>query len=67
MLQQTTVAAVVPRFLRFLDKFPNLQSLAAADEHDVLKEWEGLGYYSRARSLHKSARILVGSHEAVSG
>src|SRR2546428_498425 len=51
MLQQTQVAAVVPYFLGFLRHFPNIQSLAAADEQKVLRLWQGLGYYSRARNL----------------
>lgn len=59
MLQQTTVAAVVPYFERFLQRFPSVQDLAAADQQDVLKQWEGLGYYSRARNLHKAAGIIV--------
>lgn len=62
MLQQTTVAAVAPRFEQFLAAFPNVQALAAADEQDVLKAWEGMGYYSRARNLHRAARRLVDEH-----
>ena len=61
MLQQTTVAAVVPYFNRFLDRFPSLESLAATDEQDVLQLWEGLGYYSRARNIHKTAQLLADS------
>lgn len=59
MLQQTTVAAVVPYFERFLVRFPDVRSLAAADESDVLRLWEGLGYYSRARNLHRAAQQIV--------
>jgi A/G-specific adenine glycosylase len=59
MLQQTTVAAVVPHFKRFLAAFPTLQALAAASEQDVLKQWEGLGYYRRARHLHAAAKRLA--------
>ena len=59
MLQQTTVKAVVPYFERFIDRFPTVARLANADEREVLKFWEGLGYYSRARNLHKAARTLV--------
>jgi len=59
MLQQTTVVAVVPYFNRFLNRFPTIQSLAAADETEVMRHWEGLGYYSRARNIHKTARQLV--------
>ncbi len=59
MLQQTTVAAVVPYFERFLAVFPTLTDLANADEQDVLRLWAGLGYYRRARHLHRAARQLV--------
>jgi A/G-specific adenine glycosylase len=59
MLQQTTVAAVVPYFHRFLAAFPTIDALAAADEQQVLKLWEGLGYYRRARHLHAAAKVLV--------
>jgi A/G-specific adenine glycosylase len=59
MLQQTTVAAVVPYFERFLSAFPTVHSLAAADEQQVLKLWEGLGYYRRARHLHAAARRIA--------
>lgn len=63
MLQQTTVAAVKPYFERFLAAFPTVQALAAADEQEVLRLWEGLGYYSRARNLHRAAAVLVEEHE----
>lgn len=59
MLQQTTVVAVIPYFERFLNRFPTLEALAAAEEEDILRFWEGLGYYSRARNIHKTARLLV--------
>ncbi|MGC1272384.1 MAG: A/G-specific adenine glycosylase [Planctomycetaceae bacterium] len=62
MLQQTTVAAVVPYYERFLARFPTVQSLAAASEHDVLRQWEGLGYYSRARNMHAAAKRIVAEH-----
>jgi A/G-specific adenine glycosylase len=62
MLQQTTVATVVGYFDRFLAAFPTIEALAAADEHDVLRLWEGLGYYRRARQLHRAAGILVAEH-----
>ena len=62
MLQQTTVTAVVPYFERFLARFPNVRELASAREHDVLRLWEGLGYYSRARNLHAAARRVVAEH-----
>ena len=59
MLQQTTVSAVVPYYERFLSRFPDIYALAAARESDVLRYWEGLGYYSRARNIHRTARHLV--------
>ena len=59
MLQQTTVAAVKPYFERFLIRFPNVVALADASEEDVLRLWEGLGYYSRARNLRKAAQAIV--------
>jgi A/G-specific adenine glycosylase len=59
MLQQTTVAAVIPYYERFLRRFPDVHSLAAADEQAVLSEWEGLGYYSRARNLHRAAKLVA--------
>ncbi|WP_435009343.1 A/G-specific adenine glycosylase [Tundrisphaera lichenicola] len=65
MLVQTTVAAVIPYFGRFLDRFPTVEALADADEADVLKSWEGLGYYRRARQLHTAARVIVGMHGGV--
>ena len=62
MLQQTQVASVIPYFARFLQAFPSVRVLAHADEVDVLRLWEGLGYYRRARSLHRAARLLVADH-----
>jgi A/G-specific adenine glycosylase len=59
MLQQTTAAAVGPRFRRFLQRFPDVQALAAAPEAAVMEEWAGLGYYARARNLHACARAVV--------
>ncbi|HMO86197.1 MAG TPA: A/G-specific adenine glycosylase, partial [Lacipirellulaceae bacterium] len=59
MLQQTTVAAVKPYFERFVAALPNVAALAAADEQQVLRLWEGLGYYRRARGLHAAARHIV--------
>ncbi len=52
MLQQTQVATVLPYYRRFLERFPNVKALAEASEEEVLKLWEGLGYYRRARQLH---------------
>jgi len=65
MLQQTTVAAVVPYFERFTAKFPDIPALAAADIDEVLRLWEGLGYYSRARNLHKAAVAIQLHHNGV--
>ena len=59
MLQQTQVKTVIPYYLRFLDAFPTVARLAQSDLEQVLKLWEGLGYYSRARNLHKSAGLVV--------
>ncbi|MBA2670702.1 MAG: A/G-specific adenine glycosylase [Gemmatimonadetes bacterium] len=56
MLQQTRVEAVRPYFARWIEMFPTLESLAAADHDEVMKAWEGLGYYSRARNLHRAVR-----------
>jgi len=59
MLQQTQVVTVIPFFKRFVEAFPTLTDLAAADEQDVLRLWEGLGYYRRARDLHRAAQQVV--------
>ncbi|MBP7865237.1 MAG: A/G-specific adenine glycosylase [Acidobacteria bacterium] len=59
MLQQTQVATVIPYFHRFMERFPTVGDLAAASETEVLKVWEGLGYYARARNLHQAARDVV--------
>ena len=59
MLQQTQVATVIPYYLRFMSRFPTVDSLAAAAEDDVLHLWAGLGYYSRARNLLKAAKMIV--------
>ena len=59
MMQQTTYASVLPYHARFLEKFPTVEALAAADQQDVLKAWEGLGYYARARNLHKAAKQIA--------
>jgi A/G-specific adenine glycosylase len=63
MLQQTQVTTVIPYYLRFMEAFPGLSSLAAAPLERVLEQWSGLGYYSRARNLHKAARIIVSDHD----
>lgn len=62
MLQQTTVTAVIPYYERFLARFPSVRALADAEEHEILKLWEGLGYYSRGRNLHRAARVIVSHH-----
>ena len=62
MLQQTQVATVLPYYARFLDRFPDVASLATAPEDDVLAHWAGLGYYSRARNLHRAAQQVVARH-----
>ncbi len=64
MLQQTQVATVIPYFERFMTRFPDVGSLAAAPEDDVLAHWSGLGYYARARNLHKAAKHVVEQHNA---
>jgi A/G-specific adenine glycosylase len=63
MLQQTQVTTVVPYYERFLQRFPALAALAAASLDDVLKAWEGLGYYARARNLHAAACLVVADYE----
>ncbi len=65
MLQQTTVNAVIPFYERWLKTFPTVQALAKADIHDVLKAWQGLGYYNRAKNLHKAAQIVAKEYEGV--
>jgi A/G-specific adenine glycosylase len=62
MLQQTRVEAVIPYYLAWMARFPTIQALADARLHDVLAAWEGLGYYSRARNLHRAARLLIAQH-----
>src|SRR5687767_4015402 len=62
MLQQTQVATVIPYFNRFIARFPTLADLAAADEQEVLRYWQGLGYYSRARNLRAAARKVVAEY-----
>ena len=57
MLQQTRVEAVIGYYNRWMERFPTVRALAAADLQDVLKAWEGLGYYARARNLHRAAQI----------
>jgi A/G-specific adenine glycosylase len=59
MLQQTRVAAVIPYYTRFLDRFPDVESLARASEANLLTAWSGLGYYARVRNLHRAARQIA--------
>ncbi len=59
MLQQTQVATVIPYFGRFLERFPNAEALAQAEEIEVLRHWEGLGYYRRAKQLHAAAKVVA--------
>lgn len=61
ILQQTRVAQGMEYYMRFVSRWPNVEALAAADEAEVLREWQGLGYYSRARNLHKAAKMIVES------
>jgi A/G-specific adenine glycosylase len=63
MLQQTQVAAVIPYFERFMERFPQVQTLAAAPLDEVLHLWSGLGYYARARNLHRAAQRICAEHE----
>jgi A/G-specific adenine glycosylase len=62
MLQQTQVATVKPYFERFMEALPSIEALARADEHEVLRLWEGLGYYRRARQLHQAAKLIVAEY-----
>ncbi len=63
MLQQTTVSAVIPYFQRWMERFPDVASLSRASLQEVLRAWQGLGYYRRARNLHQAARTIVSEHE----
>lgn len=65
MLQQTQVQTVIPYFERFMQRFPNLSDLARANEDEVLSLWSGLGYYSRARNLHQTAKIMMDQYDGV--
>ena len=62
MLQQTQVATVIPYYQRFVERFPTVDELAAADEDEVLALWQGLGYYSRARNLQRAAKLIASEH-----
>src|SRR5712664_2158675 len=65
MLQQTRVAAAIPYYERFLQRFPDVHALAAAPQEEVLRLWSGLGYYSRARNLQKGAQQVVAKHRGL--
>ena len=65
MLQQTRVETVIPYYQRFLREFPSIKALANAQEERVLKLWEGLGYYTRARNLHKAAKRIVENYQGI--
>lgn len=65
MLQQTQVATVIPYYQRFMESFPTIEALANADEDNVLHHWTGLGYYARARNLHKSAQLIDSEYNGV--
>jgi A/G-specific adenine glycosylase len=65
MLQQTRVAAVLEHYARFTTRFPTVQDLAAASEADVLALWSGLGYYRRARMMHRAAQVVVSEHGGI--
>jgi len=64
MLQQTQVITVIPYFVKFVNRFPDLESLARASDDDVMSMWSGLGFYSRARNLHKAAKIMMEDHNS---
>ena len=65
MLQQTQVSTVIPYFERFMQSFPTVSHLAHAEQDDVLHHWTGLGYYARARNLHKAAKQIVEKHGGI--
>jgi A/G-specific adenine glycosylase len=65
MLQQTRVAAVIPYYQRFLERFPDLRTLAEAPQQEVLRFWSGLGYYSRGRNLQRAAQQIVAKHNGI--
>ena len=59
MLQQTQVKTVLPYYKKWVNKYPTVQSVANANQEQILKQWEGLGYYGRARNFHKSCQIIA--------
>ncbi|HLP45400.1 MAG TPA: A/G-specific adenine glycosylase, partial [Candidatus Kapabacteria bacterium] len=65
MLQQTQVNTVIPYYIRFLERFPTIRHLAEGTEQEVLKLWEGMGYYSRVRNLHRAARLVIAEYNGI--
>ncbi|MDH5705690.1 MAG: A/G-specific adenine glycosylase, partial [Candidatus Aminicenantes bacterium] len=65
MLQQTTVQAVLPYYQEWMKTFPDIESLSRAPSQKVLKTWQGLGYYQRAKNLHKASKIIVDKHQGL--
>src|SRR5690606_12844216 len=65
ILQQTRVEQGLPYFNRFISSFPTIADFAAASEDEILRYWQGLGYYSRARNMHRTARIVMESHGGI--
>lgn len=65
MLQQTQVTTVIPYYERFMARFPDMRALAAAPIDEVLHLWTGLGYYARARNLHRTAQLIVAQHDGI--
>ena len=65
MLQQTQVDTVIPFYSKWLKQYPTIQNVANAKEKDLLKIWEGLGYYNRCRNFHKSAKIIIKHHNGL--
>lgn len=65
ILQQTRVQQGLPYFLRFVENYPSISDLAKAEEDEVMKLWQGLGYYSRARNMHQTAKLIVNQHQGV--
>ena len=65
ILQQTKIQQGLPYYLRFIERYPDIYSLSDANEQDILKLWEGLGYYSRARNLHKTAKLIVSDYKGM--
>ena len=63
MLQQTVVKTVIPYFLKFVRKWPDINALAKAELHEINSYWAGLGYYSRAKNLHETAKIISNKYD----